>query len=98
LVESRESRGSARAISAALPPIISVSVPLAAAGAPPESGASTQPMPVSAARRAAISAVLAASMLDMSTSNLSESAPAATPAGPNTALSTIVALFRLVMT
>src|SRR5436305_388743 len=98
LAASRSSNGRARATSASLPPSISVSRPSSAAGAPPDSGASTQPMPQASRNRAAIDAVRPASMLDISTSSAASEPAAATPSAPNTACSTIAALLRLVTT
>ncbi len=64
---------------------MSASVPASAAGGPPETGASTQRMPVSAARRAANCRVASTSVVEWSTSTLPRAAPSATPFGPNTA-------------
>ena len=74
-----------------------VSSPVAALGAPPDRGASTQASPASAAR-CARSRVAAGSIDDMSMMSVPAAAPPATPAGPNTAASTIRALLRLRIT
>ena len=63
------------------------SVPAAAAGGPPETGASTQPMPVAVRSRSANALVVATSVVEWSTSSLSALPPAAMPSGPNTAAS-----------
>ncbi len=44
--DDRAISGATRAMSAAVPPAITVSVPVPEAGGPPETGASTQPQPV----------------------------------------------------
>lgn len=85
--------GATRATSAASPPAITASVPARAPGTPPDTGASTQPIPVSARSRAAISRVRSGWMVELSTSNLPvdaspDAVPAATPSGPNTTAST----------
>ena len=63
-VPSSLSTGSTSATVASSPPIMIASVPASAAGGPPETGASTQPMPVSATSRAANSRVIATSMVE----------------------------------
>src|SRR5215213_6363586 len=52
-------RGRMRAMSSGAPPAITVMVPSRAAAGPPDTGASTQPIPVSRLRRAANSRVAA---------------------------------------
>ncbi len=75
-------------MSSGAPPAITVMVPSRAAGGPPDTGASTQPIPVSRFSRAAMSRVAAGSAVDRSTRSFSGRAASATPWRPKTQLST----------
>ena len=79
------STGRALATSASAPPAMIASVPAAAAGGPPETGASTQPMPASVRSRSANALVASTAVVEWSTSSLPGAPPAAMPSAPNTA-------------
>src|SRR5689334_2289256 len=76
----------ARAKSASLPPQKMVSVPFSAPSDPPETGASTIPIPRSASR-AAMSAVADGDTVEQSTTRPPLARPSATPPGPSSTCS-----------
>ncbi len=81
------STGRARSTSPASPPTKMVSVAFLAPSEPPETGASTMPIPRSR-RRAANAVVADGEIVEQSTSRPPAASPSATPSGPNTTAST----------
>jgi hypothetical protein len=79
--------GRARSIGSALPPAMIASVPFSAPATPPDTGASTRPMPFSSNLEAKARAD-AGAMLEKSTTTRPGRAPETTPSAPNSTCST----------
>ena len=93
--ETSFNSGSARSISAASPPAMTVSVPSPAAGGPPETGASIHPAPPAARSLPASSLAFAGGMVEKSSTSCGALSTAAAPPSPRTALSTAAVVGRL---
>jgi hypothetical protein len=88
-------KGTTRATSASSPPIITVSVPVADAGGPPETGASIHPHPVASRSRAANARPFSTFTVEKSTTSCGGSSAPAAPSAPNIASSTASVVGRL---
>ena len=80
--------GATAARSSAWAPAITVSVPAPAAAGPPDTGASTQPQPACACRRAMKSRPRSTAMVEKSTTRCGGSITCASPCAPNITSST----------